>query len=396
MKQHLHISQQNILSRSKMPVVTFSITRDAGDENYLCMGGFCVGPNTGNASFFFNPGQTYGYSTSGSGPGSVGYRINSSTQIGLDDRQGAGADGDYNDLMVNITSGNASFTGGGLFVNYDPVSISTFYASPNPQTSSSGTPSYSTTLNWYVNNATTAIITSTDGVDTWAVSRPGGFLPLNNLPQSNANGASPATRTYTLTASNPQYSTSSNITVSAYNDNTPSNSWTTSFSNLAPSTTVTLTLGTLSGVDMPTTISTSGSGNFVGNGGSFSGSRNFNNGQTVQLRTTTLPYNTDVTGETGIYGKTNTKTVTVNTPSGSFNVNVTTAAPRINEIFNYADNLGKYPYEDIDLITNTPTEYITSAQIDADDIQIPMEVKVDQADAQISINGGTWQNVREI
>lgn len=378
-----------------MPVVTFSITRDAGDENYLCMGGFCVGPNTGGASYFFNPGQTYGYSTSGSGPGSVGYRINSSTQIGLDDRQGAGADGDYNDLMVNITSGNASFTGGGLFVNYDPVSISTFYASPNPQTSSNATPSYSTTLTWSVNNATSATITSPAG-DVWALSLPSGNLPLNNLPQSNANGVSPAQRTYTLSASNPQYSTSSSITVSAYNDNTPSNGWTTSFSNLAPSTTVTLTLGTLAGVDMPTTISTSGSGNFVGFGGSFSGTRNFNNGNTVQLRTTTLPYNTNVSGLTGIYGRTNTKTVTVNTPSGSFNVNVTTAAPRINEVFDYADNLGKYPYEDIDLIPNTPVEYTTSAQIDVDDIQIPMEVKVDQGDAQISINGGSWQDVRSI
>ena len=41
-----------------MPVVTFSVTRNAGDENYLCMGGSCVGPNTGSAQFFFNPGQT--------------------------------------------------------------------------------------------------------------------------------------------------------------------------------------------------------------------------------------------------------------------------------------------------------------------------------------------------
>ena len=145
---------------------------------------------------------------------------------------------------------------------------------------------------------------------------------------------------------------------------------------------------------MPTTISTSGSGNFVGNGGSFSGSRNFNNGETVSLRTTTLPFNTDVSGKTGIYGKENSKTVSVSTPGGSFSVTVTTRAPRIREDFDYADNLDKYPYEDIDLIPNSPTEYLTTAQITANDIEIPMEIKVDKPDAQISINGSTWTNVR--
>ncbi|MFZ9728644.1 MAG: hypothetical protein ACO3CD_06480, partial [Candidatus Nanopelagicaceae bacterium] len=180
------------------------------------------------------------------------------------------------------------------------------------------------------------------------------------------------------------------------NDNISSNSWTTSFNNLEPSTQVTLTLGTLAGVDMPTLISTSGEGNFVGNSGSYSGSRYFNNGNTVQLRTTTLPFNTDVSGETGIYGKTNTKTVTITTPSGSFNVNVITRAPRISEVFDYANNVNKYPYEDIDLITNTPTLYLTTGQVDVDDVEIDVEMKVSDPNAEVSINGGTWQNVRSI
>ena len=55
-------------------------------------------------------------------------------------------------------------------------------------------------------------------------------------------------------------------------------------------------MGTLAGVDMPCTISVAGSGNFIGNGGSFTSSRNFNNGDTVQLRTNSLAYNTDLTG----------------------------------------------------------------------------------------------------
>ena len=188
----------------------------------------------------------------------------------------------------------------------------------------------------------------------------------------------------------------SSVTVSVYNDNTPSNSWTTSFTNLEPSTQYDLTLGTLAGVDMPTTISAAGSSNFVGVGSSFSGSKNFNNGDVVKLRTTTLAFNTDVSGQTGIYGKVNNKTVTITTPSGSFNVTVGTRAPVIKEDFDYADNLNKYPYEDIDLIINTPVEYATTGVLEMDDIEIDMEIKVDKPDAQVRINNGSWQNVREI
>ena len=163
-------------------------------------------------------------------------------------------------------------------------------------------------------------------------------------------------------------------------------------------TTVTVDIGTLSGVDMPTSISTSGANNFMGLGNSLSGEFDYSNGQTVKLRTNTLPYNTDVSGlpADSQFGKTNSKTVPVTTPSGTFNVTFTTKAPVIKENFDFNDVINKYPFEDIDVITNTPLEYATSAQITADDIQISQEIKVDQADAQVSINNGTWQSVREI
>ena len=277
-----------------------------------------------------------------------------------------------------------------------PATINSFTASPNPQNSSNGVRQYTTRLSWSTTFATTLTLTSNAG-ESWNVTG-STFRDITNLPQSNANGSSPAQRTYTLTAANSTGSTSSNVTVSARNDNFPSNSWTTSFSNLEPNTTYNLNLGTLAGVDMPTTISTSGSGNFVGLSSSFSSSINYANGQSVLLRTTTLPFNTDTSGlsATSQYGKANSKTVSVSTPSGSFNVTVSTRPPVIREDFNYADGVNKYPYEDIDLITNTPLEYVTSAQITANDIEITQEIKVDQADAQVSINSGTWQNVREI
>ena len=146
---------------------------------------------------------------------------------------------------------------------------------------------------------------------------------------------------------------------------------------------------------MPTIISTSGASNYVGNGESFSESRKFNNGDTLQLRTTSLPFNTTVPAS-GNTGSTNSKTVPVTTPSGTFNVTFTTRAPVVKEIFDYDDRKDEYPYEDIDLITNSPTEHLVSDQIEANDIEIPMEIKVDKPDAQVSINGGVWQDVRSM
>ena len=348
-----------------------------------------------------DPGGTDGGGGGGGGGGDDG---GGGGGPGRDNSNGGGGGGaGQSTYNVSYVSSGAPLTSDGqtawdgyasiTWINAQPT-INFFNASPNPQNSVSGTPLYSTTLTWSTLYADSLTLTSNAG-ESWNVTGTTSRT-ITNLPQSNANGTSPSSRTYTLSATNPSGTVSSNVTVSARNDNTPSNSWTTSFSNLSPNSTVDLVLGNLAGVDMPCTISASGNGNFIGLGSSYSGSRNFSNGQQVKLRTTTLPYNTDVTGETGIYGKINTKTVQINTPGGSFNVSVSTAAPRINEVFNYANNIDKYPYEDIDMITNTPTEFLTTAQINADDIEIPMEVKVDQPDAQISINNGSWQNVREI
>ena len=55
---------------------------------------------------------------------------------------------------------------------------------------------------------------------------------VNTGLQSNANGTSPAQKTYTLTASGPGGTVTSTKTANVKNDNTPSNSWTTSFTNL--------------------------------------------------------------------------------------------------------------------------------------------------------------------
>ena len=311
------------------------------------------------------------------------------------------APGTYTISAISVNSGAGPYGVALDWYGFDPPpppTINSFSASPNPQNSGNGIPQYSTTLSWNSSGlgSTSATITSSAG-ETFNVSS-SGSLNINNLPQSNANGTSPATRSYTLTVSNNGGSTTSNITVSSRNDNTPTNTWTTSFINLEPNTQTTVNIGTLSGVDMPTTISTTGDGNFVGLNNSFGGSVNFSNGQTVQLRTTTLPFNTDMTGvsSTDTFGNTNTKVVTVTTPSGNVLVSFQTRAPRVKEDFDYADNLNTFPYEDIDLVTNNPLEFSVSAKIDVDDIEIAQEIKTNDPDVQVSINSGEWQNIREI
>ena len=309
--------------------------------------------------------------------------------------------GSYTICATSVNSGAGPYGVALDWYGYDPPpppSINSFSASPNPQNSGNGIPQYSTTLSWNSSSigSSSATITSSAG-ETFNVAS-SGSLNINNLPQSNANGTSPATRSYTLTVSNNGGSSSSNITVSSRNDNTPTNTWTTSFINLEPNTQTTVNIGTLSGVDMPTTISTTGDSNFVGLNNSFGGSVNFSDGQTVQLRTTTLPFNTDMTGvsSTDTFGNTNTKVVTVTTPSGNVLVSFQTRAPRVKEDFDYADNLNTFPYEDIDLVTNNPLEFSVSAKIDVDDIEIAQEIKTNDPDVQVSINSGAWQNIREI
>jgi len=273
--------------------------------------------------------------------------------------------------------------------------ITSFFASPNPQSSTTGSPQYSTTLSWGSNNGLSATLTSSAG-ESWNVSV-SGTRSITNLPQSVVGSNSPASRTYTLTVYNElNESTSSTITVQAYNDNTTTNSWTTSFNNLDPNTTTDLVLGTLSGIDMPISVSTSASGTTFSIGGAFGNPINVNAGNTLRMRTTTLAYNTDLTGVTGIYGKTNTKTIPVTVGPSSFNVNVTTKAPRVAEDFDVGNVSNAYPYTDIDLITNTPTQYLTTGQIPVNDIDIPVEIKSDNSSVQVNVNGSGWKDIRQI
>ncbi len=353
----------------------------------------------------------------GDNPDNAGDAIDSISVLGTT-WNSPGEDGSDTRTVTNVSSGTYGISFSGLLNSFKSVSNSSIQMVDDDGNDTNAEFNITGVSNNIFSETVTATMTSPNNVTgsnsvatSWSGSGPSGTSYSKTGPGTNSTssggsatitggnsnpcgGSSPVVRTWTMTTSSPNGCTvSESSSTNIRNDDNPTNNWTTSFINLDPSTQVTLTLGTMQCIDAPSTVSASGSGNFVGSGGSFAGSKNFNNGNTVQLRTTTLPFNTSTSGS-GTTGATNSKTVTVNFPNYSINVTVTTRAPVIKEVFDYADNINKYPYEDIDLISNTPTENLTSAQLPMNDIEIPVEFKASDGNTQISINGGGWQNVR--
>lgn len=321
----------------------------------------------------------------GAAKGSVGYTTTSgsrfnNTLVSLDSNEGLrGGDGrikiTYNALVPEIQS--FTYTGGN---------------------SADGTPDDTIVFNWSIIDFISCTLTGPWGSTVFNAGDTLQYAWTPITQSSVENDFSPVSHTITLTATAGSESDVQSIDVQITNDNVPSNSWTTSFQNLDANTTYDLTLGTLEGVDMPTTITTTGNGNFMGNSNAYAGSINFGVGNQVKLRTTSLPFSTDLTGVAAdaTFGNTNSKVVQVTHPGGVLNVTVTTKAPVIKEGFDYYDNVNQFPQPDIDLIVNDPPPYINSAQLEADNIEIPMEIKMDDPDAQVSINNGAWQNTREM
>lgn len=309
--------------------------------------------------------------------------------------------GTYKRLYIQLTASGTQQ----VFV---PIpTINSFTASPNPQTSTGGTPIYTTVLTWTTTNGSggSATITSNAG-ETWNVSSLGGNLNITNLPQSTTGTLSPATRTYTLTVANElNESVTSNITVSAYNDNTPNTptiptTTTTgvSLNSLEPNTSYQIVLNNITGIDMQTLVTAISAGlDTSTNASSWSSSLLITNNQSVYFRFTSQAFNTDPSGLTN----SRTYSFSIGSYTGSFTA--TTRAPDVNETFDFGDNAGNFPYPDIDQISNTPTQYLNSpTTVTIDDTEIPIEIKTNDSNAEIRIKPlgaqtfGSWQSTRQI
>tara|TARA_B100000902_G_C27298123_1_gene911229 strand:- start:240 stop:1493 length:1254 start_codon:yes stop_codon:yes gene_type:complete len=320
------------------------------------------------------------------------------------------APGTYTISMSSVNSGGGPWGMAADWVGVSlppPPSITSFYGDPNPQNSStSGSPSYSTTLYW-TSNSTTSITSAkiTSNVDNISLpNSASGNTTITNLPQSSNNNT-PATRTYTLELCNASGCDTQPLEVNVRNDNTPSNTWTTLHENIEPNqTNATKSIGTLSGVDMVVKVETTANvatfSSSVDSG--FNNPQYFTNGQTIYLRTTGAPYNTDVSNLPvgSEFGKFNNKVIPVTVGSlDTFNVTFQTKKPKIKENFDFSSITGIYPYEDIDLIVNDPQLefYVQTGTVTIDDVDIPVEIRSDNPNTQVLINNSnTWKNIREI
>ena len=337
---------------------------------------------------------------------------------------GSGGGSRYASSYATLNSSGGNGGGGYVRVTYTSVTpeITTFTALPNPQTSSIGVPRYNTTLNWNAFDYTSLTLTS-DAGESWDVT--GLFLfNITNLPQSVAGSNSPSSRTYTLTACYQGICTISSLTVSAYNDNNPSSITVSSgaiaistsgsivpggtrpFSALEPNTLYYTTV-IFSGVDMPLIATPVSSGTNVSDNGInwTSEDKLIQVNGTLYVRWTSLPFNTDTTpGGTNsngeVIGQTNSRNINCNLGSTSFSFTATTRAPVIEETFNFEGinppPTGALPNPDIDTNTINDPEFIFTGGQTMNDIEIDVEIKTSDGNAQVEINGGPWLDMREI
>jgi hypothetical protein len=271
------------------------------------------------------------------------------------------------------------------------VRINSFSANPNPQTSGlDGIPNYNTTLSWGTTGATSASINR--GVGTVGGN---GSTTVTGLPQSTAGSNSPATRTYTLTASDGFNTDTETITVSVFNDNVPNNYTLPNQTNLAPNT-LTTTSTSISGIDMSTTAAAGPNVQVSNNNTNWASTTLITNGQIIFARAVSPSFNTDPSGLTN---------------SSQFYIDVgplrrfftlTTRAPDVNETFNYPNFDDKLPFPDIDTIPGSPDPYITTNTLTVDDVEIDVEIKTNNSNSQVRVKQagsstwGNWQDVRSI
>jgi len=111
-----------IIREPSLDQVTFTVSRSAGDSNTVTFtkrsgdgpGTITFGPDSATITVQMSVGAVYmRTSSTNSGPGSLNFRLSGNT-LGLDDRQGAGADNDYNDLT--ITPNRGTFTSDSRYV----------------------------------------------------------------------------------------------------------------------------------------------------------------------------------------------------------------------------------------------------------------------------------------
>jgi hypothetical protein len=314
---------------------------------------------------------------------------------------GSGGGSKYNSTYLSYQSDSTNQGSGSVKVTWQEVTpeISTFTASPNPQNSSLGTPLYSTSIAWSGKDYDYAAYKKGNGSYTQLTSSP---ISITDLPQTNNNNT-PKEVTYTLklcAGGSGGNCVTQTLTVKVRNDNNPSNSWTTLFTVDPSTTAITKKIGTLSGVDMPTKVSsTSSAVTFSTSSTSgFNTTKLINSGQNVYIRFIPAPFNTDLSGVSvnSNVGKTNDRVKSVKVGSkAAFNVTYRTRAPVIKESFNYGNQTGYVPNPDIDFINPDPNVYMVTNSVACNDIEIDVPIRSTNSNVQVSVND-SWKNAENL
>lgn len=362
--------------------------------------------NGGNGS---NGGSNGG--TGGGGAGSPAASVGSNSSGSV-----------YNSSAVSLIGGNGTQNSLNprIRVEYtlNTPTIDSFSASPASLDGDTGVPEYNSTLFWSVSDFERTNLSgpgvnydSTAGSDSYGVT----------LPQSTAGSNSPVCQTYTLTAYAGSTTTTSSVEICATNDNTPNNISVSgnAFPWAAPGPAITAALEPESeyyvevfynGTDMNTLAVSSTPGILVTNSIAspvlWTTSKLIAPGENLYIRFDTLPFNTDTTpggtnanGET--IGQTNSKTVSIDFGTETVSFTATTRAPVIEEFFNFEGinppPTGTFPDPDIDTNTIDDPEFIRTGGQTMNDIEIDVEIRTNNEDAQVEINGdGNWLDMRSI
>ncbi len=288
------------------------------------------------------------------------------------------------------------------FTLLDPPDIFEFYASPNPQTSGNlGVPSSSTALFWSTFGAETLSINQGVGNVTSVSGTTGLF---NTNLQSTVGTLSPATRNYTLSATNSAGTTTASTTVEVYNDNTPRNFSIPNQNNVEPNTLTQIFVGQIQDIDMITAV-TGGPGVQVStNSTSWASTIYISNGNSLYVRATSLGFNTDPNGLT------NSATFYVDVGTLRRFFTITTRAPIVQEIFDIANYNNKVPFPDIDTIGTAPDHpaqpFIQTDTLTIDDVELSnpngVEIKTNNPNVQVrkrrlgQSSFTSWKDVRSI
>lgn len=331
---------------------------------------------------------------------------------------GGGGGSRYRSNVATLTSETTRGGGGFVRVQYTDIipEITKFQITPQIETNLSGIPNNVLNFSWNTVDATNVTITDVGTVSA------SGSQNVNTGLQSNASSftTSPAKKTYELKAcTSGGICVSSFLEVQVYNDNYPPiDQLTTSWTMLEPETQYVKLLGTLSGVDMPTicNASTDSLGKdttffaTTAAGAQAANPKSFVSGNLIYIQFTSPPFNTDISGQTGIYGKTNTKTVPITLGSRSITLTMETRAPVIAEEFpsNFSVINDSLPNPDIDVIvTPNPLDYLVTSELICDDIELKstdnsLEIKSDNPNIEVRVKPsgsssyGTWKTIRQI